>query len=441
MTWLRIATEVDYQTTFSEGQTDYSPNEDRHTSPDGYGPDGRSNKEIPGGSSTVTKSQQPICKHKSTDFNDPMQPSSNPSGSTWDAPGSSAPEGDSWGKQSGVVIHLSFQGKSAYDPAGWSFNRSAAFSDFVDNAASSIERYKRCGMQRESAAAALNKIYAALFTTTPWVTQLATRFLDRIYGTTKAAKCETSAVADSMNALIDTAFRNGMPKEAARAYVSEEFSAWLDNSPETSVYLQACLDRAYGAKLCTSEVVAKYKVIRLASDPNSTGVVMAAVDTAESTNVSVCWLSAPISTEDISSVPAEGVVVLRDATQSEIQMAEQLRRPSSLIVHKSAGTYYLNLFLEQNPLRPMAYTAFRNWCINASLTGDRFLELERVAVSMGVVHMPEGISIAAADVIYAPSDGDLSKAKKFNVPDEAAAPPGIKSDDNSTDLVKMKKAV
>lgn len=168
---------------------------------------------------------------------------------------------------------------------------------------------------------------------------------------------------------------------------------------------------------------------------------MAAVDTAESTNVSVCWLSAPISTEDISSVPAEGVVVLRDATQSEIQMAEQLRRPSSLIVHKSAGTYYLNLFLEQNPLRPMAYTAFRNWCINASLTGDRFLELERVAVSMGVVHMPEGISIAAADVIYAPSDGDLSKAKKFNVPDEAAAPPGIKSDDNSTDLVKMKKAV
>lgn len=421
MSWFRKADDLDYSVFFSsDGETDASHRAEECNTPDVSSTDGESNvsgkqpRSMPGGATTVTKKDMPFKEHPSTDMNDPMQPSSEPTRDFWFI------EGPMVGVQeSFAALEIRIHGPEVHAPGAWSFNKAASFGEFIDNVVPTLQKYRRCGMQRESAAASLNRLYSALFTTAPWITQLASRFLDQVYGTTKPAKCEASAVADSIAALVDESYLRGLPKAAAMEQVTEEFSAWLDNSPGTNLYLKACMDRRYGIKLGQDANIAADQKIQLLNNPDTVGVILETDETPTSFTAQVAWLTSNSTMPDVSTVDIANIGVLGKASPAELQAARNAAEGTShtgqLLIYKSAGTYYMNLLIDHNPVLPLTYSAFREWCTTEGIGGELFLELERTALAMNFIQIPDGIPLEANNPIMYVSETD-DTAKVYTVP-------------------------
>ena len=232
-------------------ETDYRPGSPRTHAPAGVGtPDGEDthkSKGNPGLGMTVLKEDMMSRgKDDSTGWTASMQPSSEPYGGTWDGLGSTAPEGDNpaYGKAYATVHRVA----SATRPS-WTVAEDGLFDRFVGTVVPTLAGYKASGMSRDNADFSIRQINAGLFSKAEWMPALLNRFLDKVYGTEKRATCESRTMAASIAKYAADLRAAGVSKDEAESKMYVEFSSWVDNSPSTSLYVRACMDRNYGVRL------------------------------------------------------------------------------------------------------------------------------------------------------------------------------------------------
>lgn len=416
-----------------QDQTDYNHGDSRHESRDFYNLDGTSTgKKKPGGSTTVTKEEMmERGETDSTGYTSGMQPSSEPTGGTWDAPGSSAPEGESWGLQpsySAATFAVNFFAKVSANSDTWSLSGDTQFNKFIDTAAGSLQGYKSCGMPRANAVDSILTTYSHLFSTRPWMTPILDRIADQVYGTSKKVKCESSTVGTGIAAYVDQLHASGTPRAQAAAKVEEEYSSWLDNSPSTRIYAQACLDRKYGIRIAADSKLVPGKKLKLISYPSSEGVIVNFEnESPECITVKLAWVSeAPVAQDSITCDISE-VVVTGDASPSEASRANSPEvKTSSVGIVKSADTFYINLLVSQAAGLPMSYTSFKSWCAGYELPSSLANRIERAALELNFVAIPDGLEVVAEKELYV-SD-DKTQVQTLEVSDPSKKPEKLVQD-------------
>ena len=422
-----------YTDHFPTEQTDYNYGEDRHDTRDFYNLDGTSTgKKKPGGSTTVTKEEMmERGESESTGYTNGMQPSSEPTGGTWDAPGSSAPEGESWGLQpsySAADFAINFYAKVAARSDNWSLSGDAQFNKFIDTAAESLQGYKRCGMSRDNALDSVKKTYAHVFSGKPWLGSILDRFADQVYGTAKKAKCESATVGSGIADYVEQLHASGTPRAKAAAKLEEEYSSWLENSPDTRIYAQACLDRKYGIRIAADARLSPGKKLKLVAYPTSEGIILSfEKETPEAITLRLAWVTPEYPEQSAYACDISEVVVTGDASAAEAAQAnDPAAKTAALSVLKSADTFYINLLMAQSAALPMGYSDFRTWCNNQGLPADLTHRIERAALELNFVSIPDGLEVTAEKELYV-SD-DKTQVQTLEVSDPSKKPEKLVQD-------------
>ena len=402
------------------------PPQERTETDDHYGVDGRSVDQSPYDKSVMHREDMPFGEYETTGWTDSMQPSSNPTGDTWDGPYSTAPEGDSLASpkycSTGLYDRL-FQAST-----DWGTQTDGLFGEFLNSVSTLVVNCKRGGLSRAATRTAAEKSYAPLFMRAEWAGRMLNRFLDRAFGTVASAKFPVESIESAVTDLIEDSVKTGIPAADAESKVLVEFSAWVDNYPELRIAIASKLDDIYGAKLANAAHFSRFKKITLLESGRKGIILDVKQSSPESTELEIYWLDSG-NTEDVSTSDIN--VVVSEPNAEELRRATEVSDPpvkkaASITVTHNAVNSYLLQFIAQFKEFPVTYAAFRGWCTERGLSMPTTFALERTAVRLNYVEIPENVVIFSDKKVYVASDN--SEAQVMDV-DASKPPESIKTSD------------
>lgn len=392
-----------------------------HDGPDHYDYHGVSKgKKKPGGSTTTTKKDMSsITDHDKTGWTDSMQPSSDPDRNTWDAPGSTVPEGEMGGLQP------SFHNKASsvyFDivssNAEWGFKGDSLFDKFIAGISPLLRTCRNNGLSRVSARNSVIKVNSLLFNKHAWMYPILDRFIDRAYGAPKKIKSSISSIEDSISEFIKDANIKGWNKAKAEAAVKQEFSSWFENYPEMVVVADAQIDTEYTDTAGVSEGITKYKKIILI-DTNREGIIVDIKDsTPEQDDISVFWLD----TQEVDDVMvSEHNIILQEPSTEELRRATEVMDPkvSSVTISKNAARKYTELFTKDFKEFPVPYTTFRKWCSKQEISLPILYKLERIAIELDYINMPDMVVFSEKEPFVSEDNTEVQMIETGDDPTEA----------------------
>lgn len=420
-------------------QTDNHFGGDRAGDYDDYGLEGSSKgKQKPGGSTTMTTEQ--VMNREDMpkiDFKDPDQPSSEPERNTWDGENSKAPEGEMRGLQpsyTAVDVYMSFTAPRSV----WNFTRESLFDKFIGNVGTILRTCRQHGVSRENARQAVIKVYTNLFQKHEWVEPMLERFLDRAYGTAPRVKSSLTTLTDSIAEFITAAHKKGQTKEQIEQQAATEFSSWIENYPETQLIIDSKMDELYGVKLLAAEGIDKFKKILIGEPPRSGVITEVTSEDPYKAVVSVFWLDSGTIENDV--VIPEASATIQEPTADELKQATEVAEPtapkiSRLVITKNAVNHFMTHLTRDFSKFPLPYAEFRKWCSANRVDAPTLYSLERTAVELNYVIMPESLVVFADDKdLYVSEDKSKVQTLARN-PDPTKIPEEITLNDGS----KLKK--
>lgn len=400
----------------------------RTDTPSRYNTSGESVDKSKRDKDSMHRENMPYSEHDTTGWTDGMQPSSSPHGGTWDSPGSTAYEGEDRGMPASYSSVSSFCDRVFTPKPGWDTAQPGMFGDFIEKAATVITSCKREGLTREATRESVVGMYAALFSKSEWMTGVLNRFLDRAYGTAPQNHFQVESVETGIIDSINRFSSLGTPRREAEGAVLEQYAAWVENYPELRVIISEKLEAAYGARLASASEFTKFKKIKFLDSGRSGVILDVAASSPEKTELSIYWLDSG-SREDVQA--REENVVIQEPNAQELRRATEVADPpqpkaAALTVHHNVVNAYLTRFTSEFSELPITYSAFRGWCSGHQLSLPHTYELERVAVAMNYVKMPDTVVIFSEKKVYIADDN--SAAEVVDV-DPAKAPTEIKNKD------------
>lgn len=99
----------------------------------------------------------------------------------------------------------------------------------------------------------------------------------------------------------------------------------------------------------------------------------------------------------------------------------------------SSSATQMDLFLADNPETPVEYQVFRSWCVSHSVDGTAYVTLERTALQMHLVEIPDMLEKVADKANYiSDPNSPTPKLKTVETQPGQALPAEVKDDDGST---------
>ena len=342
------------------------------------------------------------------DYRDPKKPSENANGEFYDSSNnpSTPKEGEVLGLQpsySAAEIYIAITPRQS----AWGFSRESLFDQFIGNVGEILATCKQHGATRAAAREAAIKVHSSLFAKHDWMAPILERFLDRTYGTAAKVQSSLSTLEACIGDFVVSAHKNGWTKDKTVRASASEFSSWIENYTETQLIIDTHIDAAFGVKLAAVSGIAKYKKITLGQPPRSGIVVGVDEDSPERSVVSVYWLDSD-GVEAGVAVPEAGVTV-QEPDSAELRRATEATNPmkakvSQVIIHKNAANHYVALLKSDFKKFPLPYAEFRRWCSAHKVSVPNLYAIERVAVELNYVTMPETLVILADQELYVSED-------------------------------------